>query len=200
VTERVWFKIGETAACVGATPKELRYWEKVIPELQPRRSRGNLRYYHQDEIARLRRIRQWLAEGCTVADCRLQLQGLPVSTQSQTEPIAIYSSQLRTALEALRKLREHLSLPPGIPVVVTEVPPEEPHLLLRPKNARIRPMRPAVSAPSPPALPLEADVLTETPKTPSNQPIPKRPQKPKPETSALGRMWSVTRLPLDLDE
>jgi len=193
VTERVWFKIGETAACVGATPKELRYWEKVIPELQPRRSRGNLRYYHQEEIARLRRIRQWLAEGCTVADCRMRLQGLATPPQGQTDPTAVSPSRLRTALEALRKVLGRLSLPPGTPVVVET---EGPHFPLSPKKVRVRP---GVSAPDPPALALEAEVLAEAPETPS-KPIPKRPQKPKPETSALGRMWSVARLPLDLDE
>ena len=68
--ERLWLKIGETAARIGVKPKELRYWEKVIPEIQARRSKGNLRYYHVDELARLERIRDWLAEGLTVADCR----------------------------------------------------------------------------------------------------------------------------------
>ena len=68
--ERVWLKIGETAHRLGVKPKELRYWEKVIPEIQARRSKGNLRYYHVDELERLARIRNWLQEGLTVADCR----------------------------------------------------------------------------------------------------------------------------------
>lgn len=68
--ERLWFKIGETAKRVGVTPKELRYWERVIPEIKPRRSRGNLRYYHLDELPRLQRIKEWLTEGLTVADCK----------------------------------------------------------------------------------------------------------------------------------
>jgi DNA-binding transcriptional MerR regulator len=68
--ERLWLKIGETAARLGVKPKELRYWEAVIPEIQPRRSKGNLRYYHVDELDRLARIRDWLREGLTVADCR----------------------------------------------------------------------------------------------------------------------------------
>jgi len=70
MTERIWFKIGEAAARIGATPKELRYWESVIPELNPRRSKGNLRYYHLDELPRLEKVREWLAQGLTVADCR----------------------------------------------------------------------------------------------------------------------------------
>ncbi|HNX95547.1 MAG TPA: MerR family transcriptional regulator [Holophaga sp.] len=71
MTERVWLKIGEAAAAIGASPKELRYWERVIPELRPRRSSGNLRYYHVDELPRLRRVREWITEGLTVADCRV---------------------------------------------------------------------------------------------------------------------------------
>ena len=68
--ERVWMKIGEAARRVGVTPKDLRYWEMIIPEIQPRRSRGNLRYYHVDELDRLKRIHGWLQEGLTVGDCR----------------------------------------------------------------------------------------------------------------------------------
>jgi DNA-binding transcriptional MerR regulator len=68
--EKVWMKIGEAAGRVGVKPKELRYWETLIPEIQPRRSRGNLRYYHVDELGRLEQIRDWLKAGFTVADCR----------------------------------------------------------------------------------------------------------------------------------
>jgi DNA-binding transcriptional MerR regulator len=68
--ERLWLKIGETAQRLGVKPKVLRYWEQVIPEISARRSKGNLRYYHVDELERLAKIRNWLAEGLTVADCR----------------------------------------------------------------------------------------------------------------------------------
>ncbi|BDU78035.1 helix-turn-helix domain-containing protein [Mesoterricola sediminis] len=68
--EKVWMKIGEAARRIGVSPKDLRYWESIIPEIQPRRSRGNLRYYHVDELDRLQRIRGWLQEGLTVGDCR----------------------------------------------------------------------------------------------------------------------------------
>ena len=68
--ERLWFKIGEASELVGASPKELRYWEDRIPEIRPRRSIGKLRYYHRDELPRLTQIKAWLLEGLTVADCR----------------------------------------------------------------------------------------------------------------------------------
>lgn len=67
---RKWFKIGEAAKHIGVGPKELRYWETQIPEIKPRRSKGNLRYYHVDELPRLNRIHGWISEGLTVSDCR----------------------------------------------------------------------------------------------------------------------------------
>ncbi|MDE3246197.1 MAG: MerR family transcriptional regulator [Acidobacteriota bacterium] len=67
---RKWFKIGEAARHIGVGPKELRYWETQIPEIKPRRSKGNLRYYHVDELPRLHRIHAWISEGLTVSDCR----------------------------------------------------------------------------------------------------------------------------------
>jgi DNA-binding transcriptional MerR regulator len=70
MTERLWFKIGEAAAAVGASPRDIRYWEKVIPDIRPRRSQGNLRYYHRDDLPKLARMVAWIKEGFTVADCK----------------------------------------------------------------------------------------------------------------------------------
>ncbi|MCE1229209.1 MAG: MerR family transcriptional regulator [Firmicutes bacterium] len=107
MTERLWFKIGETARLVGATPKELRYWEQVIPELKPRRSKGNLRYYHQEELANLQRIRQWLNEGLTVVDCRARLLGAAPGVSSRSK------GDLGEVVEALQALHQRLSRPVG---------------------------------------------------------------------------------------
>jgi DNA-binding transcriptional MerR regulator len=68
--DRLWFKIGEAAEFAGVTPRDIRYWEKVIPELRPRRSKGNLRYYHRDSLPKLLAVSQWISQGFAVADCR----------------------------------------------------------------------------------------------------------------------------------
>ena len=146
MTERLWFKIGETARQVGATPKELRYWEKVIPELRPRRSKGNLRYYHVDEFPRLQKIHDWLAEGLTVADCRqLLMTGhlarplLALEEEPAAEPtppararrsaaprVEIASNpDLKPVLKALKALAKRLAAPPpGAPAPKRELDPE----------------------------------------------------------------------------
>jgi DNA-binding transcriptional MerR regulator len=127
MTEKKWLKIGETAKLLGLSPKELRYWESVIPEIRPRRSKGNLRYYHREELPRLERIRDWLEEGLTVADCQQLLvtgqlkRGLGMEIQAQT-PMAVpppktkappqVSPRIEQARQALASLLERLASVP----------------------------------------------------------------------------------------
>jgi DNA-binding transcriptional MerR regulator len=131
MTDRKWFKIGEAAALIGVGPKDLRYWEEVVPDIRPRRSKGNLRYYHLDVIPRLRRIKAWLAEGLTVADCAellahghlvqrldlgLEAEELPAVPAQKPKPtiprLLRTSSDLQPILKAVKALYERLSAPP----------------------------------------------------------------------------------------
>jgi DNA-binding transcriptional MerR regulator len=75
MSDKLWFKIGEAAAEVGASSHEIRYWEKKIPEIRPRRSSGNIRYYHRDDLPRLAAVRRWTESGFSAADCRAMLLG-----------------------------------------------------------------------------------------------------------------------------
>jgi len=76
MAEKLWFKIGEAAEAVGATPSEIRYWEKKIPEIRPRRSTGNLRYFHKDDLPKLIAVNKWIKSGFSAADCQeLLLKG-----------------------------------------------------------------------------------------------------------------------------
>ncbi len=131
MSDKKWFKIGEAAALIGVNPKDLRYWEDVIPDIKPRRSKGNLRYYHVDELPRLKRIKGWLAEGLTVADCAellahghlvqrldlgLEAEELPAPpVQKPKSPfprLLRTSSDLQPILKSVRALFERLSTPP----------------------------------------------------------------------------------------
>jgi DNA-binding transcriptional MerR regulator len=113
--ERVWMKIGEAAKRVGVSPKDLRYWEAIIPEIQPRRSKGNLRYYHVDELERLERIHGWIREGLTVNDCRElllrgQLATAPRRGMAHGAPVAAKAKgpELGKVREALKRLLAQL--------------------------------------------------------------------------------------------
>src|SRR5664279_2236567 len=131
VSDKKWFKIGEAAQMIDVGPKDLRYWEDVIQDIKPRRSKGNLRYYHVDELPRLKHIKVWLAEGLTVADCaellahghlvqRLDLgleeEELPAAPAQRPKPtiprLLRTSSDLQPILKSVRALYERLSAPP----------------------------------------------------------------------------------------
>lgn len=48
-------------------PHVLRYWEQEFPQLQPSTRRGNRRYYQQEDILLVRKIRELLYfEGYTI--------------------------------------------------------------------------------------------------------------------------------------
>lgn len=81
--ERLWLKIGDTAQFLGISPKDLRYWERVIPEIRARRSQGNLRYYHKDDLPRLEQILHWVNQGISVVDCRALLLHGQVARQME---------------------------------------------------------------------------------------------------------------------
>jgi DNA-binding transcriptional MerR regulator len=202
--DKVWFKIGAAALQVGATPKELRYWEKVIPDLKPRRSKGNFRYYHKDELPRLQRIRRWLAEGFTVSDCVGLLQGSPEARSMNQARPGLTESRLsgqpclQVVLDALRSLHGRLGMPPGAAWADAnrESPPPPVH---RPKvrKAFIRKPR-ASGSPIAEGLLLEPEVPDTAVEAPA--PSPKRARPPKPAGGVPDPMWSGGRLPLECEE
>jgi len=66
----------------------LRYWEQEFSQLQPVTRRGNRRYYQQEEILLIRRIRQLLYfEGFTIQGAKSKLSNRKFikETTSQVE-------------------------------------------------------------------------------------------------------------------
>jgi DNA-binding transcriptional MerR regulator len=122
--EKLWFKIGEVAIHLGVSPKELRYWETLIPEIKPRRSTGNLRYYHREQFPKLERLRDWIRSGLTVADCRQLLKtgalAVPLDLGLSEEDLAPAPKPAKPApppkdlqkiVKALKALRDRLAKP-----------------------------------------------------------------------------------------
>jgi DNA-binding transcriptional MerR regulator len=55
-------------------PHVLRYWEQEFSQLQPITRRGNRRYYQQEEVLLIRKIRQLLyMEGFTIQGAKSKL-------------------------------------------------------------------------------------------------------------------------------
>jgi len=75
IPRKRYFAIGEVSELCDVKPHVLRYWEQEFPQLKPAKRRGNRRYYQQDDVLMVRRIRSLLYEqGFTIGGARLRLR------------------------------------------------------------------------------------------------------------------------------
>ena len=81
-------------------PYVLRYWEQEFPQLQPDTRRGNRRYYQQEEILLIRKIRQLLYfEGFTIQGAKSKLSDRQF-VKDTTSKVEIERAQAELPLSA----------------------------------------------------------------------------------------------------
>ena len=81
-------------------PHVLRYWEQEFPQLTPVTRRGNRRYYQQEELLLIRKIRQLLYfEGFTIQGAKSKLSDRQF-VKDTTSKVEIEKSQAELPLSA----------------------------------------------------------------------------------------------------
>jgi DNA-binding transcriptional MerR regulator len=107
-------------------PHVLRYWEQEFPQLKPSTRRGNRRYYQQEDVLLVRKIRELLYfEGFTIQGAKSKLSDrlfvkeatsqkaiekaqaeLPLTldgaTPNSAENLSNFKSQLQEILKVLK--------------------------------------------------------------------------------------------------
>ncbi len=69
------YRIGEVAALLGVRTSTLRFWETEFPEACAQRTSTGQRYYTEEAVAMLRRIKELVhQEGLTLAGARRRLR------------------------------------------------------------------------------------------------------------------------------
>ncbi len=99
-----YFTIGEVSDLCQVKDHVLRYWEKEIPALNPKRRRGR-RYYQREDVYLIREIRALMQEGYTLEGARQKLQGrssVPQDTP-QTQAIRQAVAELERVVEMLKE-------------------------------------------------------------------------------------------------
>ncbi len=117
-SDRKSFRIGEAAKIVGVEVHVLRYWEKTIPQVKPRKAGGNQRRYSPSDIRLLRRIRHLLYErGYTMEGVRRALRSkdepldVPQEvTSARRGPAELTDDYVRQLEDENRRLREGLAV------------------------------------------------------------------------------------------
>jgi DNA-binding transcriptional MerR regulator len=85
IPRKRYFAIGEVSELCDVKAHVLRYWEQEFPQLKPTKRRGNRRYYQQDDVLMVRRIRSLLYEqGFTIGGARQRLRETPKLTAAAT--------------------------------------------------------------------------------------------------------------------
>jgi len=89
IPRKRYFAIGEVSELCDVKPHVLRYWEQEFPQLKPAKRRGNRRYYQQDDVLMVRRIRSLLYEqGFTIGGARLRLREASLKPAASVAPLA----------------------------------------------------------------------------------------------------------------
>src|SRR5882724_5229988 len=112
IPRKRYFAIGEVSDLCAVKPHVLRYWEQEFPQLKPVKRRGNRRYYQQEDVLMVRRIRSLLYEqGFTIGGARQRLKEMPkpshitaaahrLSSPSKSHSKKVQLAALRTELES----------------------------------------------------------------------------------------------------
>ena len=96
--DKIYYKIRDVSEILGISASTLRYWESEFPELKPRRSKTNQRYYKPEDIRTLRIIHYLV-----------KVKGLRIeAAREELERNRKNISKRMDAIELLKKTREDL--------------------------------------------------------------------------------------------
>jgi DNA-binding transcriptional MerR regulator len=109
IPSKRYFTIGEVSHLCAVKPHVLRYWEQEFPQLKPGKRRGNRRYYQQEDVVLVRKIRELLyAEGFTIGGARVQLACAkvrkPETPLLRTNLMTNFIDVMRDELESIKTL------------------------------------------------------------------------------------------------
>lgn len=105
--EKKYYKIKDVTVLIDENASTLRYWEKVFPQIKPRRSQAGLRYYTSEDIELLRIIKYLVhTKGLKIEaakeQIRLNHKNLALRTSAITE-LEQLKSELQQFLDNLKK-------------------------------------------------------------------------------------------------
>lgn len=99
-----YFTIGEVGVLCGVKPHVLRYWEQEFVQLKPVKRRGNRRYYQQEEVLLIRRIKELLYDqGFTINGARNRLEQVEENERIPMLDIAAGSQSSEVDLRYVRR-------------------------------------------------------------------------------------------------
>lgn len=107
--DKQYYKIRDVAELLNVPPSTLRYWESEFPEIKPRRSPTNQRYYKPQDIRTLRMIHYLVkVKGLRIEAAKEELHQNRNNISKRLEVIDLLTDtrdELKEILGALNKRR-----------------------------------------------------------------------------------------------
>lgn len=105
--DKKYYKMRDVVEIIGVPATTIRYWETEFPELSPRRSTSNQRYYTPEDIKRLRMINYLVkVKGLRVEAAKEELRKSKNNVSTRMKVIDILTDtreELREILSGLSK-------------------------------------------------------------------------------------------------
>lgn len=107
--DKHFYKIRDVAEMLGVPTSTLRYWESEFPEIRPRRSISNQRYYRPDDIRAIRIIHYLVkVKGLRIEAAKEELRANRNNVSRRLDVIDRLTdirNELKEILDALEKRR-----------------------------------------------------------------------------------------------
>ncbi|PKN80647.1 MAG: MerR family transcriptional regulator [Candidatus Cloacimonetes bacterium HGW-Cloacimonetes-1] len=107
---KYYYTIGEVSNLIDIKPYVIRYWETEFHQLRPRKSKGRIRKYDEEQILLLKKIKDMLyTQRFTIEGARQKLKA-EKSSGKPAEPISITAAppiEKQANLELTNPLHQH---------------------------------------------------------------------------------------------
>ena len=102
---KLYYSIREVSRMLGIAEHTLRFWEKEIPSLHPKKTAGGVRQYTKEDIELVRLIHHLIKEqGLTVKAARARLK----TSKRQVVDRQAIVERLKNVRDELQKIKEKL--------------------------------------------------------------------------------------------
>ena len=102
---KLYYSIGEVSQMCGITETTLRYWEREIPQLKPKKAGRNIRQYTKEDVELIKLIQHLLKErGMTLEGVRKRLSKNKETASKDAEVV----ERLRGIRQKLVQMRDAL--------------------------------------------------------------------------------------------
>lgn len=101
--DKKYYKIKDVAEILGIPTSTLRYWESEFPDIRPRRSKYNQRYYTPEDITTLRMINYLVKDKGLRIDAAKEEMKINRKNVSRRLEVIDLLTETRTELKEIQK-------------------------------------------------------------------------------------------------